>query len=315
VPSNALVFYGYSGDGLTTSADAQADLSTFKGEDDRNRTFYRAAETLADMIKSSFPALDVKVRPAWTHEALLRQYWQTEGPIEQVHVVCHGGSSGLSLAYGFVKNYERLVVHAAKTIGSCAYLQDQAAAREALAGEDALLAQGLTTYAAVGTQENLFNLVEARRRGAGGYWHVWGCYSGNPFADYHVGAAKAPPIVRDYRNWLAGVMGGDKPGIAAEIAKFFHVPCTAAAGDAGASFFRRAGPGKARPQGKNDPDAAPVWMWPVGNTTWRTYVPSGDTTRVEEKVMMFGKWRSKSDVAAGTPPPWIVDAYTKSTLR
>src|SRR5262245_44400021 len=98
------------------------------------------------MIKKSFPGYDVRLRATWNHEVLLNELLHADGIIQQVHVVAHGGSSGISLAYKFINHYQRLTLQANEFVADTLQIGKERAIAHALAREDGLIAGRLSRY-------------------------------------------------------------------------------------------------------------------------------------------------------------------------
>jgi len=124
--------YGYSGN--------EDHTPVFPDGFDYDKRFQIAAQTLGVILRKWFGPRDIQIVlvQTWTKDRLLRALARAEPPIHQVHIFCHGDTTGLSLAMNFDKK-QRLKKRArhfnamlSKTADQRAYLQ--------WAAEDALVA-------------------------------------------------------------------------------------------------------------------------------------------------------------------------------
>jgi hypothetical protein len=286
-----VIAYGYSG-------VEREPAPQFPDGYDYQKSFEMAARTLAAMLKKWFGPRDISIVLAqtWTKDRLLLALKRAEGPIHQVHIFCHGDSTGLSLAYDFDKG-RRLKKRAArfnamrgKTDAQRAYMQ--------WASEDALVAGYLRHYF---DREELAVLRAKHTKSA--CWQIWGCFSG--YETDELGGLADPALNMYFRRFGLGTTKVE--GIAVEIAKHIGVVCTAARGGGGLEYWvRDQQTRRVRRTTTGDPALEPYWLWSTRGSEWVSYDANGKGMK---DVIMFQWLWAKHLLTTGAPPQWFIDGY------
>lgn len=311
-----LIAYGFSGSQRLPSP-------TFPDGLDYDRSLEMSARTLAGICKKLFgpSEVEVKVVQAWTKKRLFDALdKEPNGHVRQVHVLCHGGESGLYLAYHYDRG-NRLDGRA-KKINAMVGKTDQQKAIEQWKQEDAIMVGHFIHYLNKGALQSIRD-----KHAKDAYWHIWGCFSGEEKA-YPDTVGSGDPQRQPY--FARFLYGGKSPvdGIAIQIARQLQVTCTAATGSGGAEYWVRdkgRNVRKARTQKPADPAVEPFWLWTRYNSRWVTYKPKIDPTDPKKVIVETVKdtptlfqwtWRQADLVFSttveekkGRPPQWMIDAY------
>ncbi|HZF47526.1 MAG TPA: hypothetical protein VE093_02690 [Polyangiaceae bacterium] len=264
---------------------------------EHNQSFALAAKTLENILTHWFMSTRVYVRQAWNKDILFRELERATLPIRQVHIMAHGESTQVSLAYRY-DDGKRLKDRIKK------FNLDKSTPKEKLAfrqwqAEDALVVGYLRHYLG---NKGIAKIKNNHARDAS--WQIWGCYSGFPEATL----GTSDDVERNvyFRRFAYKQNTATISGIAVEIAKMLGVTCTAAIGQGGTQFWRGAGKGRAQISSSKERAVKPFWLWLNHNSRWVSYDPTG--AALDQPVMFQWTW-DKSSVSGPQLPQWLIDAY------
>jgi len=314
-----LTFYGYSG--------SKGQLHFDKGED-RNRLFALAAGTLSRMSKMAQPSLSAfPPVKSWYYMKILgiANDLLTVGAfsgnkVKDIHICCHGGSAMLSLAYKF-EGGKRIAERAKRFSNRVSPSSERRIALEALDEEDALFSGTLSLFdAQVPSNEvrRTRTLLLKDILAPTAYIHIWGCYSGEEWADFTMPPAaprRGEPADENHRLVQAYLQRFElrkpSPGVARDIAMALGVPVTAARlvkgqTSGGVNFWHRDAKGRVEEVSDDAAYKEPIFMWPMKRSEWVTYGPDGEA---RPNVRFFNRECSRDEVPGGKPPKWFTDLY------
>lgn len=283
------VFYGYSGD------EPGGKVPSFTSGVDHNRSFEIASTTLGVILQKLFPHSEIRVRRAWQKSKVFDALKAADKPIRQVHIMAHGDSTWLSLAYEY-DGGKRLKKRVRKFNTMTTLSRDKRAFKQ-WAEEDAIIA-GYFTHSLPASEVSA--LKQKHLADAG--WQIWGCFAGKEKDKFE----SADPELDDYlKRFALGQRGAEVSGIAVEIAKSLGVTCTAALGTRGVEFWHRENNRIVRNR-TSEAAKAPFWMWVGPPSKWVSYDERGKRTT---KTIFFQWTWEDGDLRPGSPPDWFTDAY------
>lgn len=282
------VFYGFSGD---------ASVPSFPNGSDVNQSFKLTAQTLGKSLQFLHPNDSVEVIQAWTKDIIFNALESSPLKIKQVHIIAHGDSQWLSLAYHF-DNGNRLI-NRATAIGAMAGT-DTDKAIESLKQEDALSVGFSRVLPATQKQKIKDN------HSADACWQIWGCFAGYSTSNFTGGTGNA--ILDAYFLRLNfGLPSQD--GISVEISKTFGVKCSGAQGAGGLEFWFGTASKDVKLSTTKAAAKLPFWLWLTNGSTWHTFNAAGIEL---PKPFVLNVERDASELTKPKPPKWFTNLYWAS---
>lgn len=288
-PRTIIVAYGFSGDGMRTG--------TFPSGTDNNLSFQLVAETLKKSLEQVYTKDDVVLVKAWQKDDLLaaiKAVDETQKPIRQLHLCCHGDSTWLSLAYHAPA--DRLL-NRAKTINALAMTEDQRGI-EALKQEDAIAAGYFSRAVSASEKATL-----RKKFGSNATWQIWGCFAGDHPTVYD--GHPDPDLDKYFKRLNFGATTIDS--VSVEIAKELGIIVTAATGAGGLEFWVTDSSGKVIRSSTSTAAKQPFWLWRTSGSKFVSYDAKG---ALRAQANLFGRDRDPSLLPGPKPPQWLTDAYS-----
>ncbi|MEM7374376.1 MAG: hypothetical protein AAF587_37625 [Bacteroidota bacterium] len=280
------VFYGFSGDISTPS---------FPNGQDKNQSFKLTAQTLGKTLQHLHPTSDVKVVQAWTKDIIIRELEAADKPIKQVHIVAHGDSGWISLAYGFGRGNR---INGRISRINALSVSENEKALQTLKDEDALVAGFLTRGLSASKKTKIKG-----NHASNAFWQIWGCFSGWATTKFN-----GDPDDAEWDKYFKRLNFGQArlDGIAVEIAKTFGVKCTAARGKGGLEFWHGTSGKQVLRNTRSTAAVLPFWVWLTRQSKWHTY-DSGGTEL--PKAFVIGEEKDAAVLTKPKPPSWLTDIY------